>query len=136
MKGAVRDKEFMDYLSDNNMIAYNKMREPYLSSKLESPLTLIATYGYAITGHKSQGSQWDNVYVNQGNERNWGPRWMYTAITRAANKLTIKKSKFATLITPKQMKSKIDEVIRKNATAPISAPDITKDLNESATEVI
>lgn len=135
MKGAVRDKEFMDYLSDNNMIAYNKMREPYLSSKLESPLTLIATYGYAITGHKSQGSQWDNVYVNQGNERNWGPRWMYTAITRAANKLTIKKSKFATLITPKQMKSKIDEVIRKNATAPISAPDITKDLNESATEV-
>ncbi len=135
MKGALSDLEFMNYLEANNMIAYNRMKEPYLSSKLESPLVLIATYGYAITGHKSQGSQWDNVYVNQGNERNWGPRWMYTAVTRAANKLTIKKSKFATLITPKQMKSKIDEVIRKNATAPVSAPDITKDLDQSATEV-
>ena len=135
MKGAVEDKEFMDYLYGNNMIAFDRMKEPYLSSKQDSPLTLIATYGYAITGHKSQGSQWDNVYVNQGNERNWGPRWMYTAITRAAKNLTIKKSKFATLITPKQMKSKIDEVIRKNATAPVSAPDINKDLNQSATEV-
>lgn len=135
IKGSINDREFFEYLRSNNMIAYNKLKEPYLSSSLESPLTMIATYGYAITGHKSQGSQWDNVYVNQGNERNWGPRWMYTAITRAAEKLIIKKSKFATLITPKQMKSKIDEVIRKNATAPVSAPDITKDLKKSATEV-
>lgn len=48
-------------------------------------------YGYAITCHKSQGSQWDNVVIiNEsgifGADRH---RWLYTAITRAAKKVTI-----------------------------------------------
>ena len=49
------------------------------------------TYGYAITCHKSQGSQWDSVIVfDEGavfREDAW--RWRYTAVTRAAKRLTM-----------------------------------------------
>jgi len=48
-------------------------------------------FAYAITCHKSQGSEWDNVIVYD----EWMPpqvwdmkRWRYTAITRAAKQLT------------------------------------------------
>lgn len=48
-------------------------------------------FGYAITCHKSQGSQWDHVVVIDESrvfrEDRW--RWLYTAITRAAEKVTI-----------------------------------------------
>ncbi len=48
-------------------------------------------YGYALTVHKAQGSQWDNVYLF---DESWAfrehrQRWLYTAITRAAEKITI-----------------------------------------------
>ena len=49
-------------------------------------------YGYAITCHKAQGSQWDHVgVVSHGYRcfRGDAPRWSYTAVTRAAEKLTI-----------------------------------------------
>ena len=65
---------------------------------------MLATFGQAITCHKSQGSEWDSVYVV--NEipnmmamvtRNKGAReaeaqarqWLYTAVTRAAERVTI-----------------------------------------------
>lgn len=49
------------------------------------------TYGYAITCHKSQGSQWDNVTVfdESGAFRDDSRRWLYTAVTRAAERLTL-----------------------------------------------
>ena len=48
-------------------------------------------YGYALTVHKAQGSQWDNVVLF---DESWAfkdtrERWLYTAITRAAERLTI-----------------------------------------------
>lgn len=48
-------------------------------------------FGYALTVHKSQGSQWPNVLVRDesgsfGTERR---RHLYTAITRAAERVTI-----------------------------------------------
>ena len=48
-------------------------------------------YGYALTVHKSQGSQWDNVYLFDESWafREHAQRWLYTAITRAAEKITI-----------------------------------------------
>lgn len=48
-------------------------------------------YGYAITCHKSQGSEWDNVYIfDQGGVfRENANRWRYTALTRAAKKVTV-----------------------------------------------
>jgi exodeoxyribonuclease V len=50
-------------------------------------------YGYAITCHKSQGSQWDNVLVYDESWcfRDMWERWAYTAVTRAAEKITIVK---------------------------------------------
>jgi exodeoxyribonuclease-5 len=48
-------------------------------------------YGYAITVHKSQGSEWDNVMlIDDGlfasNPRD-RKRWLYTAVTRAKDRL-------------------------------------------------
>lgn len=48
----------------------------------------IATYGYVITAHKSQGSQWEKVFVHQDAFRS-NPRWLYTAVTRAEKELTL-----------------------------------------------
>jgi len=48
----------------------------------------IADYGYAITCHKSQGSEWDKVLVIDEQCPLWdAKRWRYTAITRAAKEL-------------------------------------------------
>lgn len=49
------------------------------------------TYGYALTVHKSQGSQWDNVLVLDESSafREDAARWKYTAITRASERLTM-----------------------------------------------
>ena len=49
-------------------------------------------YAYAITVHKAQGSEWDKVLVYEEKfpyNRTEHARWLYTAATRAANKLVI-----------------------------------------------
>ena len=48
-------------------------------------------YGYALTVHKSQGSQWDNVLVYDESNvfREFQARHLYTAITRAAESVEI-----------------------------------------------
>jgi exodeoxyribonuclease-5 len=51
-----------------------------------------SVWGYAITCHKSQGSQWENVIVyDDGLSRTAEDRarWLYTAITRAERGLVI-----------------------------------------------
>lgn len=49
------------------------------------------TFGWAITCHKSQGSQWDNVVIfdESGVFRELKSNWLYTAVTRAAEKVTV-----------------------------------------------
>ena len=48
-------------------------------------------YGYALTVHKAQGSQWDDVVLFDESYafREHRARWLYTAITRAAETITI-----------------------------------------------
>lgn len=48
-------------------------------------------FGYAITCHKSQGSQWDECVVHDESNvfRGDADKWLYTAVTRAAKKLTL-----------------------------------------------
>lgn len=52
-------------------------------------------YAYAITVHKSQGSQYDNVLLFDQKDKfpNWDERdkrrWLYTGITRAAQRITV-----------------------------------------------
>lgn len=55
-------------------------------------IPLEFTYGYAITCHKAQGSEFPNVLVMEENfpfDREEHARWLYTAATRASEKLTI-----------------------------------------------
>lgn len=50
------------------------------------------TYGYCITCHKSQGSEWDKVLVIEEGfpfVKEEHARWLYTAATRASEKLVI-----------------------------------------------
>jgi exodeoxyribonuclease-5 len=48
-------------------------------------------YGYALTVHKAQGSQWNEIVLFDESYafREHRIRWLYTAVTRAANRLTI-----------------------------------------------
>ncbi len=48
-------------------------------------------YGYALTVHKAQGSQWSSVVLfdESGAFREHRNRWLYTGITRAAKRLTV-----------------------------------------------
>jgi len=56
------------------------MQDPYFNA-------LQTKYGYAITGHKSQGGEWGTVYVDYSGRtglNNDSLRWTYTVTTRAA----------------------------------------------------
>ena len=73
-----------DYLDiGNKKKRYEKILEnPYFNA-------LQVKYAYAVTCHKSQGGQWNNVFIDQGylTEEMLGLdyfRWMYTALTRAS----------------------------------------------------
>ncbi len=68
---------------------YQRMKlmqtNPYLNA-------LQIKYAYAMTCHKTQGGQWENVFIEQGyltddmvNQEYL--RWLYTAVTRATKKL-------------------------------------------------
>ena len=50
------------------------------------------TYAYAVTVHKAQGSEWNNVVVLEENfpfDKNEHARWLYTACTRSSKKLVL-----------------------------------------------
>lgn len=52
------------------------------------------TYAYAITCHKAQGSEWDKVLTIEENfpfDKTEHARWLYTACTRASEKLVLRK---------------------------------------------
>ncbi|MBF0325508.1 MAG: AAA family ATPase [Alphaproteobacteria bacterium] len=54
--------------------------------------TIEAVWGWAITCHKSQGSQWENIVVfddGLGRTAEDRARWLYTAITRAEKGLVL-----------------------------------------------
>ena len=77
-------EDYMDI--GNKRERYKKMREdPWLNS-------LQVKFAYAITCHKAQGGQWSTVFLDQGyiTEEMLGKehlRWLYTAFTRATQKL-------------------------------------------------
>lgn len=50
------------------------------------------TYGYAITGHKAQGSQWEKVVIYEESfpfAQEEHARWLYTCVTRASEKVVL-----------------------------------------------
>ena len=62
--------------------------DPYVTA-------LQVKYGYAVTCHKAQGGQWKNVFVDVGYvppeayESLEFYRWLYTAVTRATDRLAL-----------------------------------------------
>lgn len=75
----------------------NKENDLRLPEKLSRSNYDEFDYAYAITCHKSQGSQWDKVLVmdesavfgGRGDREDIPQRWLYTAATRAAEALII-----------------------------------------------
>lgn len=66
---------------------------------------LQVKYAYAVTCHKAQGGQWQNVFIDMGNITEESVsldfyRWLYTAFTRATEKLYL-------INTPKYFLSEI-----------------------------
>ena len=82
------DKEQHSVLAHANYFRDGKM-EPmpwYLRKEAQE-----FDYGYALTVHKAQGSQWDWVVLLDESKvfNGHGRKWLYTAITRAARRITI-----------------------------------------------
>lgn len=76
-----------EYPLERNKKVRNKkvMTNPYFQA-------LQVKFGYAVTCHKSQGGQWPVVFIDQGYfvDDMWTEdyqRWLYTAITRASEKV-------------------------------------------------
>lgn len=84
--------EFFARIFDDEFIRDNIREERWRYLK-SNPKIIQADYGYCITCHKSQGSQWKNVCVfdesDYFKEDKW--KWLYTAITRSEDKLLILK---------------------------------------------
>lgn len=63
-----------------------------VSKDNECPI-LFFDYGYVTSVHKSQGSEWDRVVLFEQRTKMWDDeyykKWLYTAVTRAKNKLLI-----------------------------------------------
>ena len=58
------------------------------ASRNRPPQATLWDFGYCLTGHKSQGSQWPRVAVKEEIAPTWSAaRWRYTAATRASEEL-------------------------------------------------
>lgn len=84
---------------ENSLPVMVKVHKSFFSSDVVKPDWKMLKgsqefdYGYAITTHKSQGSQWRNVLVYDESWcfRDEWQRWLYTAITRAEECVTLVK---------------------------------------------
>lgn len=94
-----RDKYEADLLFDDGTSRTVPITSAFIGRKTDDFKELrryrdygIIDYGYALTCHKSQGSEYDSVAVYRIplSFDGWDqPRWDYTAVTRAAKRLTI-----------------------------------------------
>ena len=71
-------------MKNQSIKIYQSEKNPFLNA-------LQVKYSYALTCHKSQGGQWENIFIEKpfmpdGINRDY-LRWLYTAITRATKKL-------------------------------------------------
>ena len=81
------------YFTGNKYLRFLFFHKKHPQNKLYKHLLPYEfTYGYAITTHRAQGSEWDKVLVIEEkfpfNEEEHA-RWLYTAVTRASEKLVL-----------------------------------------------
>lgn len=71
---------------------FSKKQFEFAVDKGISPIDYF-DFGYAMSVHKSQGSEWDRVILFEQRTKHWDDqyyaKWLYTGITRARNKLFI-----------------------------------------------
>jgi ATP-dependent exoDNAse (exonuclease V) alpha subunit len=81
------DSESIKYLKNDRMIKNTVFRasqrakdDPYMNA-------MRLSYGYALTGHKAQGSEWKRVLFTPDKLHSTDHAWLYTAVTRARNEV-------------------------------------------------
>ena len=63
-----------------------------LKNRIGDILPKQATYGYALTCHAAQGSEWDKVLIIEENfpfDKTEHARWLYTAVSRSSEKCVL-----------------------------------------------
>jgi ATP-dependent exoDNAse (exonuclease V) alpha subunit len=95
-KGVVTMRVLSDDAPEDGLVKVSVLPEFFLGTEEEVPFSKRREFdefdfGYALTVHKAQGSQWDEVvlYDESFAFREHRERWLYTGITRAAERLTI-----------------------------------------------
>jgi exodeoxyribonuclease-5 len=93
--------EFLDIIvfdpeCSANYIAVEAHRDHFMSDEpIQIPFWLKKEaqefdYGYALTVHKAQGSEWDKVLIfDESSSFSDGHKWLYTAVTRAAKEVKL-----------------------------------------------
>ena len=83
------NKEISEAAKESKKKRHEKITELLLKDKYINALQV--KYGYAITCHKSQGSEWDTVFLDCNLKRGFKNRdtfqWFYTGVTRSSNQL-------------------------------------------------
>ena len=88
---------FIDYHYRMKDIGIKQNSEEYKRRMTTDPYlnALRCTYGYALTCHKAQGGEWDNVFLNiprglpYNEPRSYAYQWVSTAMTRAKKELYV-----------------------------------------------
>lgn len=82
-------KEIAEAAKESKKQRHEKITELLLKDIYINALQV--KYGYAITCHKSQGSEWDTVFLDCNLKRGFKNRetfqWFYTGVTRSSNQL-------------------------------------------------
>lgn len=86
-----KNELYQNILEDHIGEIHNKAERNRLIRNNPYYNALQVKYGYALTCHKAQGGQWDNVFIDKGflkeediNEDFF--RWLYTAVTRGVKR--------------------------------------------------
>lgn len=95
LEAEVIDLALMSFDDQDDNTNYNIKAHtiPFRGNKIEDwrirHMAMEFDFAYCITVHKAQGSQWDSLLLYD--EWKWKDRekWLYTAITRAAQRITI-----------------------------------------------
>ena len=87
-------------LSTKSVDKYLFVKNEFYNNHYFNKNVTIATYGYAVSTHKSQGNEWDNVYIHAPFlVKTWDhARWFYTAITRAKKSVELHNTSFIRIL--------------------------------------
>lgn len=88
------ERGFKGFLENEAVTHFHAEMHKHTHGKIESSAyynSIQLRFGYAITCHKAQGSEWDNVIIHRaplfGEYQVTDLRWRYTALTRAKQEI-------------------------------------------------